>query len=409
MKPCLLSLLFLSPLLSFAGDSSPSKFERKQLTDEFWSEGAHIGDFNKDGKNDIVSGPFWYEGPAFTSRHEYMPLPVTTYKTKEGQEKAGYDPHGYSKNFLAYTYDINQDGWTDILILGFPGEESSWYANPQGKPGHWEKHVFLKITDNESPTFTDITGDGKPEVICNSEGYFGYAEPDWSDPRKLWTFKRISPKGPWQRFTHGLGVGDVNGDGKMDLLEVGGWWEQPASLDGNPEWKKHNHQFGIGGAQMYAYDFDGDGDNDILTSLAAHGFGLAWYEQVKEGDTIRFKEHIFMNKEPQENKYGVKFSQLHAIDLVDMDGDGIKDIITGKRYWAHGPTGDAEPNAEPVLYWFQTKRGGPEKVDFVPHQIDNNSGIGTQVLAADVNGDKRPDVVVGNKRGTFLFLRAKQD
>ena len=161
---------------------------------------------------------------------------------------------------------------------------------------------------------------------------------------------------------------------------------------------------------MYAYDVDGDGDNDVITSVAAHGYGLAWYEQVKENGEITFKEHLILNKQTENdkqampNKYGVVFSQLHAVDLIDMDGDGLKDIVTGKRIWAHGPAGDAEPNAPAVLYWFKLVRGPNRSVDFVPHQIDNDSGIGTQVLAGNINGDMLPDIVVGNKKGTFVFL-----
>ena len=163
---------------------------------------------------------------------------------------------------------------------------------------------------------------------------------------------------------------------------------------------------GAGSAHMFAYDVNGDRRNDVITSLAAHGYGLAWYEQVKDGDNISFKQHTFMNKEAKENKYGVKFSQLHAIDLVDMDGDGIKDIVTGKRFWAHGSGGDAEPNAAAVLYWFKTVRNADKSVDFIPYQIDNDSGIGTQVMAGDLNGDKLPDIVVGNKKGTFVHIHS---
>jgi hypothetical protein len=115
-----------------------------------------------------------------------------------------------------------------------------------------------------------------------------------------------------------------------------------------------------------------------------------------------------MNKDPHDNKYGVKFSELHAIDLVDMDGDGLKDIVTGKRFWSHGRTGDPDRNDAAVSYWFQLVRATDKSVDFVPHLIDDNSGVGTQVVAGDINGDGLPDVIVGNKKGTFVLLHEKK-
>lgn len=409
MKLPAVCVVILSVIISVsAKDYSLHSFKKTQLTTEFWSEGATMGDFNHDGKPDIAAGPFYYAGPDFQQRQEFMPPPAKGYDRKGSEGKVdkvgGYDPHGYSKNFFAYTYDFNKDGWDDIIILGFPGEDSSWFENPKGLAGHWQRHLVLAVTDNESPTFLDITGDGKPEVVCNSGGYFGYAEADWNEPSKVWKFHAITPKGPWQRFSHGMGVGDVNTDGKLDILEKDGWWEQPKSLAGDPIWIKHAWSFGTGGAQMFAYDVDGDGDSDVITSLAAHGYGLAWYENSKENNEIKFKEHIIINKEAKDSKYGVAFSQLHALDLVDMDGDGVKDLVTGKRYWAHGPSGDAEPNAAAVLYWFKTHRNADKTVDFIPYLIDNDSGIGTQVMAGKLNGDKWPDVVVGNKKGAFSFV-----
>ena len=158
---------------------------------------------------------------------------------------------------------------------------------------------------------------------------------------------------------------------------------------------------------MYVYDVNADGLNDVVTSVAAHGYGLAWYEQLKAKDPsgdLKFKGHVFMNKESNENRYGVAFSQLHAVELVDVDGDGLKDIITGKCFWAHGPTGDPDPTAAAVLYWFQLVRGKDGHVDWVPHLIDSDSGVGRQIGVADVNGDGRPDIIIGNKKGTFVFL-----
>lgn len=411
-----LAALLSAAVAGSAKDSTLHTFTKTRLTDKFWSEGAHVGDFNHDGKMDIVAGPYWYAGPDFQQRHEYAPA-TKTFKLKkpgggeqviEGFEGGLGVNNAYSDNFLAFTHDFNQDGWTDILILGFPGDKSFWYENPKGASGHWKAHLALDVTDNESPTFTDITGDGKPEIVCSSKGAYGYSAPDWSDATKPWTFHVISENKKYHKFTHGLGVGDVNGDKRMDLLEKDGWWEQPASLAGDPQWKFHPFTFGTGGAQMYAYDVNGDGLNDVITSLSAHGYGLAWYEQVRQNGEITFTEHIFMNKERSENKYGVQFSQLHAIDLVDMDGDGVKDIITGKRFWAHGSGGDPDPNGPALLYWFQLVRGKDKSVDFVPHLIDSDSGTGTQVLVVDVNKDKLPDVVVGNKKGVFVHIHAKK-
>lgn len=394
-------------------------FTKLQLTDKFWSEGAHIGDFNHDGTVDVASGPFWYEGPDFKKRHEYRPANTTFKRTSAGAPEAtveGYEGalgvnNGYSDNFFTYTWDFNQDGWTDIFVIGLPGEPASWYENPKDRAGHWQQHIVFDTVDNESPVLTDINGDGKPELICNSKGFFGYAAPDWTDASRPWKFHPISPNNNYHKYTHGLGVGDVNGDKRADLLEKDGWWEQPTSLAGDPVWTKHPFDFcppdpgvPVGGAQMYAYDVNGDGRADVITALAAHGYGLVWYENVQENGQITFRRHVIMNKLPTESPYGVHFSQPHAIDLVDMDGDGLKDIVTGKRFWAHGSKGDPEPNAPAVLYWFKLVRNRDHSVDFVPYQVDDNSGVGTQVLAADVNGDKRPDIIVGNKKGTFVFL-----
>ncbi|MDB6024576.1 MAG: Cysteine proteinase [Verrucomicrobiales bacterium] len=415
-----LSLAFFSAaLLVSAKDAKVHSFKKLQLTDQFWSEGANIGDFNHDGKMDVVSGPYWYEAPDFKKKHEYYPA-TESFKKKnaDGTETTipGFEGglgtnNTYSKNFIAFSSDFNHDGWADILILGFPGEQSWWFENPRHKEGHWLRHVALDVTDNESPTFLDVTGDRKPEIICSSGGYMGYAEPDAKNPTNKFKFHRISENKNYHRFTHGLGVGDVNNDGRNDILERDGWYEQPLSLGNDPVWKFHPAPFApapsMGSSQMYVYDVNADGYPDVITALAAHGYGLAWFEQKKEKNPageVQFEKHIILNPDATANKDGITFSQLHAVDLVDIDGDGLKDIVTGKRFWAHGNHGDADPNGPAVLYWFQLVRNKDKSVDFVPHLIDDNSGIGTQVVAADINGDKLPDIIVGNKKGTFVHI-----
>ena len=156
---------------------------------------------------------------------------------------------------------------------------------------------------------------------------------------------------------------------------------------------------------MFAYDVDGDGDNDVISSIDGHGWGLAWYEQSRgEDGRIDFAEHRIMGDRSEMKMYGVAFSQPHALALADVDSDGLSDIIIGKRLWAHGPTGDVEPNAAPVVYWFKLQREPTGAVRFVPHLIDDRSGVGVQITAQDVNGDKQVDVLTVSKRGTFVFL-----
>jgi hypothetical protein len=414
-------------LSSFAADYTIHTWKKIHLDNHFWSEGANVGDFNHDGKLDVVSGPYWWEGPEFKVRHEYTsttrksPAGVAPFKLKkddgkeetiEGFEGALGKNNTYSDNFFAFTHDLNGDGWTDILIYGFPGADASWYENPKEKKAsdgteHWTRHQVLDVVDNESPTWGDITGDGKPEIICSSKGFYGYASPDESDAAKPWVFHPISPNNKYHKFTHGLGFGDVNGDGKTDLMEKSGWWEHPASLAGDPVWKYHAFPFSTaeGNSQMFAYDVNGDGRPDVVAALAAHNYGLAWFEQTADKNQ-QFTQHLIMGKKPSENKYGLVFSQLHAVDLVDMDGDGLKDIVTGKRFWAHGSHGDADPSSPAVLYWFKLVRNPDKSVDWIPYLIDNDSGIGTQVVATDVNGDGLPDVVVGNKKGTFVHIHS---
>jgi len=372
------------------------KFRKIVVDKTFRSEGVATGDINHDGKLDIFAGGVWYEAP--------------DWKMHELRKAGTYDgAKGYSRCFQNFAQDVNGDGWIDSIIVNFPGQACVWLENPQNKDGHWKERTVWKSCCGETVLFADLLGDGKPVLIfgVQPEGQLAW----FSVPKNLdgpWDLHPISePKNPSsQQFAHGYGCGDVNGDGRKDFLVTGGWWEAPEDRTKGP-WPFHPAKLGPACADMIVCDFDADGLNDVATS-SAHNYGLWWFQQVKTDKGIEFKQHEICGKpkaEPYPEGAFRPFSQLHALILADINGDGLHDLVTGKRFWAHGPGGDVEPNHPAVVYWFELRRPEKGKVEFVPHPIDDSSGVGTQFEVSDFNKDGKLDIVTSNKKGVHVFVQ----
>lgn len=377
-------------------ERSSARFRVQHFEDHYYGWSAAAGDFNHDGVLDVTIGNRYYLGPTFTdSRELYL-----------GQ---AFNPaKEYGPAMVNFAMDVNGDGWDDILVA--ESRAPALYINPRGESRRWTRYTVFPAVVSESIMFKDVNGDGKADAVFAGDNKVQWAMSDAANPTGPWKTYDVSGAGPWGGSIHGIGAGDINGDGKVDLIAPHGWWEQPAGGATVTPWTFHQGAFGRAGnagGNMEVYDVNGDKLPDVVTSLAAHGFGLVWYEQKRDAaGKISFVEHQIMGDFSAKNPGNVTFTELHALTTADIDGDGIPDIITGKRQWAHLDSySDPDSMGAGVLYWFRTVRDpkAPGGARFVPELIHNRSGVGSMIQTADLNKDGAVDIIAGTNRGGHIF------
>jgi hypothetical protein len=376
-----------------------SHYTIQRLTTVYYGWGATTSDINHDGALDVISGPFYYLGPSFTDTRRY-------------REGGIYNAeNSFAPDMVNLSADFTGDAWPDILSsLG--NRHMDLYVNPRGESRRWDKFSVLPTISSEIVLMKDLDKDGKPEIIFGqgAAGGYAWARPDPANPTAVWTPHVISSPGQAVNG-HGLGVGDVNGDGRLDIVVPTGWYEQPAGGINTSPWAFHeaefadNSNFGGGGGEMGVYDVNGDGLADVVSG-SAHNWGMNWYEQKKGGT---FEHHMIAKDFSTKNTGDVVFSESHAERFADMDGDGIPDMITGKRYWSEAGNNTLthnDPWGAPVLYVYKTVRDpkAPGGARFVPELIHNKSGVGSSFDVVDLNKDGKLDIVTATTFGTYVFF-----
>ncbi len=402
-----LMVIAATAFTSGVGADDDNNWVRIKLDERFRSEGVAAADVNKDGVPDVIAGDVWYESPRLATDDH---VDGTAWKLHEirmpGEFVAGV---GYSNSFANFAHDMDADGLPDAVIIGFPGDPYHWYKNPgPGEESHWKQFEIWTSACNESPEFEDLNGDGVREIVLGSQpeakmGFNVIPKPD--KIAESFGFHAVSEAGnPNEngtfKYYHGLGVGDMNGDGHRDILIAHGWWQNPGDITSAKVWEFHpvriktesGEQPLPGCANLYSDDLDSDGDMDLFLS-SAHGFGVWWAENPGKGPWIL-------------HEIDKSYSQTHAVESVDINGDGQLDYVTGSRFFAHngGDPGEHDPIR---LYWYEVVREKGKAPKITPHQIvaGLGTGVGTQFEIHDMNNDKKPDIVLSNKKGVNILLQ----
>lgn len=361
--------MIVSLVAFVVGGIAPSQqgdinFKKVVVDTRFVSEGVAVADVNNDGQLDIMAGNAWYQAPNWTP-HEIAPYVEIDVKS------------AWSNSFHNWAADLNGDGWTDQIVIGMPGSRAFWRENPKGANEPWKEHLIWRSACNESPLYVDLFGDGKKVLVMGyDDTKMAWFEPA-ADPYAEWVCHDVSELdgAGSQRYSHGLGVGDVTRNGRNEIITKDGYYVY--AREGL--WKFVPADLGDDCAHMFAFD------GGVLSS-SAHARGVWWYRRTIAG----FQKHTIDET----------VSVTHSAQLVQL-GENLN-LITGKRKWGHPPGVDVGSEEPHWLVRYELKGD-----KWIRHLIDEDSGVGTQFEVVDVDGDGLKDIVTSNKNGVFLFLQVR--
>jgi len=377
----------------------------KIVIDRGNSEGASVVDVNGDGLLDIVCLPSWYRAPFWDQR----PLHAIR---RSGE---------FIMNYGQIPLDVNGDGAVDIISAGWYDRDIFWYQNPLPKTYKnmaleyttWTQYLLPRPPEAgggcEIIIGADVDGDGKTDVVPNRRPLGWYDIVKGADGKPEFKRYPIDLSGRRSKdWLHGLGFGDLNGDGRNDIITGEGWWEAPK----NPREEKwiERTEFKLHDASIpiVITDLDGDGDADFMYGHG-HSYGLFWVEQTREGEGRKWIEHDIdtTRTQPRAAAPTPPISQAHVLVWVDLDGDAQNELISGKRWRGHG---DDDPGSfDPLgIYYYKFDRA---KKEWDKHIIthDEHIGTGMQLCVVDIDNDGDLDIVAPGKSGLYLLKNKTKD
>lgn len=337
-------------------------------------EAATAFDVNRDGKLDIVCGGFWYEAPHWKKHF-----------LREIKEEGGYH-----YDFANLAMDVDGDGWIDTVGAAWHNKMVYWVRNPGAGGGPWEVFEIDTPGNMETALAFDINGDGQLDILPNimtAAAWYEFRRDPTAPQGVRWHKHPLSKEGAG----HGNGAGDINGDGRCDIVVAKGWLEQTAT-----GWQWHP-EFDLGHASVpiLVHDVDGDGNADLIWGLG-HNYGLFWLEQTVEDGRRAWKKHLIDDS----------WSQPHFLLMADLDADGKAELVTGKRYYAHNGN-DPGANDRVCIYYYKFDAAARSWTRHAIHE-GGRVGFGINTVAVDIDGDGDLDIVAPGKSGLYLLENVRK-